>query len=477
MCQELPTFDYKDHCQEEEIVLERSSNDNDTSLGFRIAGGNDQPFVENFTSIIVIHITENGLVDRDGRLKLYDIILRVNGVDYSNIKHQTAVRILKMSRNIVRLLIRRLVPQLIEVIELKHSNGKLGIEIAGGIGSEYFKGDYCVFIIGISNQINKQLIIGDRLIEISSAKNTYDLRFVTQKEAKKRIELACSDSQKVKLTISSHTRKLISSIEKSDVLHSEQYEPRNTKDEVNTTDKPVVLHQYPHDYRNEESITSIKVNKNNYSIITTKNDHYVNFKAIRALPLLYERTNEQPLIKSFDFEDYQRYENRKSLPSNVFTHHLSKLENLQLNSNHLHSLPMSFWYLTALRELNLSKNCFFTIPQAILNLTNLQLLDFSFNQITEIKNEIELLQVDELNLNNNKISKISTKISKCKRLKILRLDNNNLELKSIPISLLKYSTVSQLSVKGNRFNYKQFQLVEGYDYYEKRYTANQRKKD
>ncbi|CAF0964753.1 unnamed protein product [Rotaria sordida] len=124
MCQELPTFDYKDHCQEEEIVLERPSNDNDTSLGFRIAGGNDQPFVENFTSIIVIHITENGLVDRDRRLKLYDIILSVNGVDYSNIKHQTAVRILKMSRNIVRLLIRRLVPQLIEVIELKHSNGK-----------------------------------------------------------------------------------------------------------------------------------------------------------------------------------------------------------------------------------------------------------------------------------------------------------------------------------------------------------------
>ncbi|CAF4272585.1 unnamed protein product, partial [Rotaria sordida] len=138
--QELPISDYKDHWQEEEIVLERPSNDNDTSLGFRIAGGNDQPFVENFTSIIVIHITENGLVDRDRRLKLYDIILRVNGVDYSNIKHQTAVRILKMSRNIVRLLIRRLVPQLIEVIELKHSNGKLGIEIAGGIGSEYFKG-------------------------------------------------------------------------------------------------------------------------------------------------------------------------------------------------------------------------------------------------------------------------------------------------------------------------------------------------
>ncbi len=93
----------------------------------------------------------------------------------------------------------------------------------------------------------------------------------------------------------------------------------------------------------------------------------------------------------------------ESLPSLVFTHHLSKLENLQLNGNHLRSLPASFSYLTAMKQLNLSNNRFLIIPQVIFNLTNLQLLDLSANQITQIKDDIELLEVDELNLNNNQV--------------------------------------------------------------------------
>ncbi len=172
------------------------------------------------------------------------------------------------------------------------------------------------------------------------------------------------------------------------------------------------------------------------------------------------------------------------------------MENLRLNGNRLHSLPATLSYLKLLKQLNLSNNCFFTIPREIFYLYNLQVLDFSGNRITEIKDEIELLEVDELNLNHNQvsvllglshrytfaffffqISQISVNISKCKRLKILRLDNNKLRLKSIPTSLLKDSTVLQLSVKGNCFEEKQFQLVEGYDDYERRYTANQRKKD
>ncbi len=85
-------------------------------------------------------------------------------------------------------------------------------------------------------------------------------------------------------------------------------------------------------------------------------------------------------------------------------HHLSKLENLQLNGNRLHALPASFSYLTALKQLNLSNNRFFTIPRAIFNLTNLQLLDLSANRITHINDNIDLLEVDALYLNNNQVS-------------------------------------------------------------------------
>ncbi|CAF1502818.1 unnamed protein product [Adineta steineri] len=261
--------------------------------------------------------------------------------------------------------IRRLTPRFMKIVELEHQSGKLGISIEGGIGSEYFKGDHGVFITHIPNQTIRQLNIGDRLIEISSAKNTYDLRFVTHNEAKKRIGLACSHSQKIPPEICS-------------------------------------------------------------------------LSGLRTLSLN---------------------------------------EILQLNGNLLCSLPASFSYLTTLKQLNLSKNNFLTIPRAILYLTNLQVLDLSANRIQEINDDIEFLEVDELNLNNNQISQISTNISKCKRLKILRLDNNKLKLESIPTSLLKNCTVFQLSVNGNFFEETQFQLIEGYDDYERRYTANQRKRD
>jgi hypothetical protein len=75
------------------------------------------------------------------------------------------------------------------VLEVEHQNGKLGISIAGGMGSEYIQGsvhsslhlqpskhfcvssfrDHGVFVTNIVNPMNKQLSIGDRLLEISSA--------------------------------------------------------------------------------------------------------------------------------------------------------------------------------------------------------------------------------------------------------------------------------------------------------------------
>lgn len=65
---------------------------------------------------------------------------------------------------------------------------------------------------------------------------------------------------------------------------------------------------------------------------------------------------------------------------------------------------MSFSQLNALRQLNLSNNRFSNVPNSILKLANLQILDLSNNQITEISGQIETIQVDELNLNNNRVN-------------------------------------------------------------------------
>ncbi|CAF3929380.1 unnamed protein product, partial [Adineta steineri] len=323
--------------------------------------------------------------------------------------------------------IRRLTSRFMKIVELEHQSGKLGILIVGGIGSEYFKGDHGVFITYIPNQTIKQLNIGDRLIEISSAKNTYDLRFVTHNEAKKRIGLACLDSQKryeihnrlratgyrTKSTVLPHIRPTadlqihLAVAQKIGVL---QFDQKNLK-------------EIPPEICSLSGLRTLSLNGNKIQLLPNDLRKLVNLKNL-----------------------FLKYNQIESLPSIVFTHHLSKLEILQLNGNLLCSLPASFSYLTTLKQLNLSKNNFLTIPRAILYLTNLQVLDLSANRIQEINDDIEFLEVDELNLNNNQISQISTNISKCKRLKILRLDNNKLKLESIPTSLLKNSTVFQLSV-------------------------------
>jgi Leucine-rich repeat (LRR) protein len=82
---------------------------------------------------------------------------------------------------------------------------------------------------------------------------------------------------------------------------------------------------------------------------------------------------------------------------------LKKLENIQLNQNQLQSLPSSFANLSGLRQLNLANNRFTSIPEAILKLPNLQLIDLSSNQISQISDHIQTIQVDELNLNDNRV--------------------------------------------------------------------------
>jgi len=154
---------------------------------------------------------------------------------------------------------------------------------------------------------------------------------------------------------------------------------------------------------------------------------------------------------------------------------LKKLENIQLSQNQLRTLPPSFGQLTALKQLVLSQNRFTTIPSVVLQLPNLQLLDLSANQIAEIPDEIETIQIDELNLNNNRIVKISDKLHRCSRLKTLRLDRNNLTLDIVPVNLLTNSNVSLISFEGNRFDEKAFQGKEGYEQYMERFTASRRK--
>lgn len=61
------------------------------------------------------------------------------------------------------------------------------------------------------------------------------------------------------------------------------------------------------------------------------------------------------------------------------------------------------------------------------------------------------------------ISVLSAEVSRCPRLKVLRLEENCLELSSIPLSILSESQVSLFSVEGNLFEVKKLRDLDGYD--------------
>lgn len=90
----------------EEITLMRGP----TGLGFTVAGGTDNPHYKNDSSIYITRFVPNGPAAVDGRLKLEDIIVRVDDTDLNDVSHSKAVDALKNSQNRVQLLIKRKKP-------------------------------------------------------------------------------------------------------------------------------------------------------------------------------------------------------------------------------------------------------------------------------------------------------------------------------------------------------------------------------
>ncbi|KAK1793095.1 hypothetical protein P4O66_011510 [Electrophorus voltai] len=162
-----------------------------------------------------------------------------------------------------------------------------------------------------------------------------------------------------------------------------------------------------------------------------------------------------------------------SLPNDIGK--LKKLEVLILNGNQLQQLPASIGQLKALRTFSVSGNRFREFPSGLGSLRQLDVLDLSRNQIQTVPAEVAELQAIEINLNQNQISTLSLELSRCPRLKVLRLEENCLELSSIPTSILSHSQVALLSVEGNLFEVKKLRDLDGYDKYMERFTATKKK--
>uniref|UniRef100_A0ABI7VYU3 PDZ domain-containing protein n=1 Tax=Felis catus TaxID=9685 RepID=A0ABI7VYU3_FELCA len=77
--------------------------DPNESLSIRLVGGSETPLVH----IIIQHIYRDGVIARDGRLLPGDIILKVNGMDISNVPHNYALRLLRQPCRVLRLTVLR----------------------------------------------------------------------------------------------------------------------------------------------------------------------------------------------------------------------------------------------------------------------------------------------------------------------------------------------------------------------------------
>ncbi|XP_034411438.1 discs large homolog 1-like protein isoform X10 [Cyclopterus lumpus] len=155
----------------EEITLERGNS----GLGFSIAGGTDNPHIGEDPSIFITKVIPGGAAAQDGRLRVNDVILRVNEADVRDVTHSRAVEALKDAGSLVRLYVRRRKPVSEKVMELKLVKGPkgLGFSIAGGVGNQHIPGDNSIYVTkvieGGAAHKDGTLQIGDKLLAVNSA--------------------------------------------------------------------------------------------------------------------------------------------------------------------------------------------------------------------------------------------------------------------------------------------------------------------
>eukprot|EP00794_Sanderia_malayensis_P017388 gene17388-19128_t len=188
-------------------------------------------------------------------------------------------------------------------------------------------------------------------------------------------------------------------------------------------------------------------------------------KVLRTTDLSNNRLVDLPSIIG-------QFTNLKSLTVNNnrlehFPEHLGnlmKLETLSLQENRITVIPDNVVRkLKNLTSISLSGNKLKVFPIEICQLAKLDAVDLSSNLIEIIPDSVDSLKAIELNLNRNRLSGLPGSLTKCEKLKVLRVEENCLRVDAITQDLLRNSQICVLAVDGNLFQMRELRDQDGYD--------------
>jgi hypothetical protein len=156
------------------------------------------------------------ILNNDGSLHLFDMILSLNDIHLTKMTKETAQCLINAHQGKhIKIRIRRLQPTILETIEINLHNQsfinsrKLGCTLHGGIGRNDSP-DPGLFIIGIKPNsraaINGRLRIGDRLMQISNTYTTINLQCMEFDMALKLIERMRNESTSITLVVAHPTQ-------------------------------------------------------------------------------------------------------------------------------------------------------------------------------------------------------------------------------------------------------------------------------
>lgn len=180
-----------------EIELEKYNG----SFGLTISGGVDDPLTEGDDSIYIIGLVEDGAAARDGRLRVKDRILEINGQSMTGARHEDAVRAVQAAGDKVKLVLSRPITsgEIMIEVELQKGTGGLGFSIAGGTDDPSVPGDPAIYIVQITPDgtadRDGRLRKGDRIVKV----NDVSVESVVHERA---VELLLQNPERVKLLVS-----------------------------------------------------------------------------------------------------------------------------------------------------------------------------------------------------------------------------------------------------------------------------------